>query len=137
MTTLVAGGERRLFWPCICHTGSDTEWQNFRTSELSQYHQKRLHSKDDIERVTKKIMVVYQKKSYLQEFCVVLVGRLISDVGTDVVRTHIVPHLGVECGWDRATPETIYLLLTLQQHHGKARNFTNLPNSISVVRKNG
>lgn len=64
-------------------------------------------------------MLVYQKKSYLQELCVVVMERLVARVGGDVVSSHIVPHLGVECGWSQATPDTIYMLLTLQQYHGR------------------
>ena len=77
--------------------------------------------------VVKQLGVCGQRKSYLREFCAVVMGDLVERCGEEVVRECIVLGVeGVEKGWEGCTPETLYLLLLLEQHYGKAR-YTSLP----------
>ena len=69
-------------------------------------------------------MKVYHKKSYLQEFCVVTIGQLLNGLEERLPHTckYIIPLLGLECGWDKCTPETLYLLLNLQDKYSNVSN---------------
>ena len=70
----------------------------------------------DIEHLIKSMMVVYNKKMFLQEFCAVTIGRLIQDMEEDVIFQCVIPHIGLDCGWSYCTPGKLYLMLTL---HGR------------------
>lgn len=94
-----------------------------------------LSPQSDVTEVVKQLGVCGQKKSYLREFCAVVMGDLVERCGEEVVRECIVPGVdGVEKGWEGCTPETLYLLLLLEQHYGKAR-YTSLPLLVKTFSK--
>ena len=69
----------------------------------------------------KQIYLCAQKKSFLQELCVVTVGQLISECNfsDDVIRDHVIPLVGVTSGWEECTPERLYTVLLLSKQLGK------------------
>ena len=58
-------------------------------------------------------MRVHNKKSFLQEFCATSIGRLMERLTNQIIYGHVLPPLGLDCGWEKCTPGKLYLLLTL------------------------
>ena len=71
--------------------------------------------------VVKQICSCAQKKTFLQELCVVTVGQLIveGNFSVDVVKDHVIPLMGVTSGWEECTPERLYIILLLSKQFGK------------------
>ena len=81
--------------------------------------------------VVRQLGMCGQRKIYLKEFCAVVMGDLVERCGEEVVRECIVPGVeGVWKGWDGCTPETLYLLLLLEQHYGKVISVVTLCNTV-------
>ena len=59
------------------------------------------------------------RKSYLSQFCAVAVSKLIEGCPVAVVRDDIVPLLGLEGGWEKCSPEKLFLMLHMNQHYVK------------------
>lgn len=59
------------------------------------------------------MMSVYSKKSFLQEFSAESVCRLINAINCDQIFNHVLPHLELECGWEKCSPGKLYILLKL------------------------
>ena len=67
-----------------------------------------------------------KKRSYLSEVCAVAIGNLV-EICTgeewgergEEVRREVVTMEGVEEGWERCTPERLYLLLSVSKLCGK------------------
>ena len=78
--------------------------------------------------VVKQICSCAQKKTFLQELCMVTVGQLISEdnFSDDVVRDHVIPLVGVTSGWDECTPERLYIVLLLSKLFGKVQKVKQL-----------
>lgn len=58
-------------------------------------------------------MRVHNKKSFLQEFCAASIGRLMEKLTNESIFGHVLPLLGLDCGWEKCSPGKLYLLLTL------------------------
>ena len=58
-------------------------------------------------------MRVHNKKSFLQEFCAVSIGRLMGQLTIECIHSHLIPQIGLDCGWEKCSPGQLYLLLLL------------------------
>jgi hypothetical protein len=61
-----------------------------------------------------KLMIVYEKKYNLREFCGVVLTKLIENISCELEGTEIFKSLKLTCGWNECTPEKLMMLLAMR-----------------------
>ena len=74
---------------------------------------------DDVAMATEKLVAVATKRTYLGEFVGAVMVKLIRSVPEGVVLSYILPHLGLDCGWEGCSPDKLLVLAELQSTVGK------------------
>ena len=74
---------------------------------------------DDVAMVTERLVTAASKKTYLGEFVGAAIVKLIRSVPEEVVLSHILPLLGLDCGWEGCSPDKLLVLAELQKTVGK------------------
>lgn len=72
--------------------------------------------------VTKQLVALEKKKTYLQEFCTSIICQLLDKYpGTSVCKDHLISEMDLDGGWESCTTEQLQLLLHLSRCHHKVR----------------
>ena len=79
------------------------------------------HLKEDGEEVLIQLRNLGRKKSYLSEFCAVVMGDLVSQWPHKLVKelalSQIVPEGERKGGWEVCMPDMLYVLLMMEREH--------------------
>ena len=68
--------------------------------------------------MVKKLVAIATKKAPLRELCTSVLLRLVEGLKgqSGVVEEMVLPYMGLDCGWEKSSPEVILLLTALQCH---------------------
>ena len=74
---------------------------------------------DDVATATKQLVTLATKRTYLGEFAGAVTVKLIRSIPEGVVLSHMLPRLGLDCGWEGCSPDKLLVLVELQTTVGK------------------
>ncbi|KAK3088706.1 hypothetical protein FSP39_022609 [Pinctada imbricata] len=76
------------------------------------------NQESQLQKVTKHLLEIKKKKSYLQQICTNAVALAISQVDTETFKGYIYPEIESDLiqGWEACTPDSFLLLLSCYKH---------------------